>query len=269
MERFARYAAAVAQLVKDEAPGTPFYSPLNEISFWAWAGGDVGYFNPMAHGRGFELKCQLVRASLAAMEAIRLVEPRARFVLADPAIHVVAMDGRPRSAREAEAVRQSQFQAWDMLGGRLWPGLGGSPEYLDVIGVNYYPDNQWYLDGPKIRPGDPDYRPFRGMLSELFHRYRRPLLVAETGAEGDLRGPWLRHVSEQVWQAMQQDVPVEGICLYPVLDYPGWTDNRHCPAGLFGFADAHGQRPVHAPLAEELLDQQARLMVMLGTKPEE
>lgn len=262
IERFARYAAAVARQVKDETAGVPFYSPLNEISFWAWAGGDVAYFNPMGRDRGFELKCQLVRASLAAMDAIRQVEPRARFVLVDPAINVVAMDGRPRSQREAEDVRLSQFQAWDMLGGTLWPGLGGSADYLDIIGVNYYSDNQWYLNGPKIRPGSPDYRPFRGMLSEIYYRYQRPLLVAETGAEGDLRGDWLRHVSEQVWLAMQQNIPVEGICLYPVLDYPGWTDDRHCPAGLFGFPDASGQRPVHEELADELCSQQTHLVLL-------
>jgi len=55
VERFARYAAATAQLVKDETDAAPFYAPLNEISFWAWAGGDEAYFNPMARGRGPEL----------------------------------------------------------------------------------------------------------------------------------------------------------------------------------------------------------------------
>ncbi|RMV73658.1 hypothetical protein ALP05_02922 [Pseudomonas caricapapayae] len=46
VERFARFAAAVAQLIKDEGETAPFYSPINEISFWSWAGGDVAYFNP-------------------------------------------------------------------------------------------------------------------------------------------------------------------------------------------------------------------------------
>ena len=44
---------------------------------------------------------------------------------------------------------------------------------------------------------------------------------------------------------MQAGVPVEGICLYPVLDYPGWADERHCPVGLLGFADESGRRCVH------------------------
>jgi beta-glucosidase/6-phospho-beta-glucosidase/beta-galactosidase len=258
VERFARFAGEVARLVREHSDAVPFYSPVNEISFWAWAGGDHARFNPLGQGRGAELKHQLVRASIAAIEAIRAVEPRARFVQVDPAIHISAQVLRPAAQREAENARQAQFEAWDMLCGKAWPGLGGKPEYLDIVGVNYYSDNQWYLGGDTIVRGHPDYRPFRGILKEIHRRYGRPILVAETGAEGDLRGDWLRYVSEQVGLALQQGVPVEGICLYPVLDYPGWDDDRHCPTGLFGFPDARGERPEHAGLADELRLQQTR-----------
>ena len=259
VERFARFAAAVARLVRDESHGVAFYSPINEISFWAWAGGDHARFNPMACGRGAELKHQLVRASIAAIEAIRQVDPQARFVQVDPAIHIRASNDRPGPQREAENARQGQFEAWDMLCGKAWPGLGGRPEYLDILGLNYYPDNQWYLGGPTIERGHPDYRPLIGILTEIHQRYGRPLLLAETGAEGDQRGDWLRYVAEQVALARQHEVPVEGICLYPVLDYPGWDDERHCPTGLLGFADAQGRREVHAGLAGELAHQQRQL----------
>jgi hypothetical protein len=96
------------------------------------------------------------------------------------------------------------------------------------------------------------------MRSEIAQRYKRPIVIAETGAEGDVRGDWLRYVSEQAGLAMQRGVPVEGICLYPVVDYPGWTDDRHCPVGLLGFADENGKRCVHQGLADELRLQQAR-----------
>ena len=257
VERFARYAAACARLVRDESPQVPFYAPLNEMSFWAWAGGDVAYFAPLATDRGDELKHQLVRASIAAIEAIRAVDPRARFVQVDPLIHVVSRRDRPDAQADAERYRLSQFQAWDMLAGLQWPGLGGRPEYLDIVGVNYYPNNQWFLGGGTLWRGEPQYRPLSGMLAEVYQRYRRPILVAETGAEGDQRGEWLRYVAEQVALALQRGLPLEGICLYPVLDYPGWTDDRHCPAGLFGFADAQGRRPLCRPLATELDRQQA------------
>ncbi|PTU73131.1 glycoside hydrolase family 1 protein [Pseudomonas mangrovi] len=258
VERFAAFAAATARVVREQSDEVPFYAPINEISFWAWAGGDEARFNPMARGRGFELKHQLIRASIAAIEAVRAVDPRARFVQIDPAIHVHPRSPHPGEQRAAEHFRQTQFEAWDMLCGEVWPGLGGRPEYLDILGLNYYPHNQWYLGGETITPGSADYRPLLGILGELHQRYRRPMLIAETGAEGDLRADWLRYVGEQVGLALQRNLPLEGICLYPVLDYPGWDNDRPCPTGLFGFADEQGQRPLHAALADELRLQQAR-----------
>jgi beta-glucosidase/6-phospho-beta-glucosidase/beta-galactosidase len=262
VERFARYAAAVAQLIREETGGGAFYSPINEISYWSWAGGNQAHFHPMGRGRGAEMKVQLVRASIAAIDAIRTVEPQARFVQIDPAIHVCASTDRPGPQREAENYRQAQFEAWDMLSGQAWPGLGGQPEYLDIVGINYYSDNQWYHGGGTIPLGHPDYRPFKRILAELHKRYGRPLLVAETGAEGNMRGQWLHYIAEQVELALQRGVPVEGICLYPVLDYPGWDDDRHCPTGLLGYADEHGRRAVHDGLADELRLQQARYALL-------
>ncbi|KPW26022.1 beta-glucosidase [Pseudomonas cannabina] len=252
VERFAHFAAAVAQLIKDEGETAPFYSPINEISFWSWAGGEVAYFNPCATNRAMELKQQLVRASIAAIEAIREVEPNARFIQAEPLIHVVAASRRSSDIEAAERYRRAQFEAWDLLSGRLWPGLGGQPDYLDLLGVNFYPHNQWVLNGGRLTPDEPEYRPFRGMLRELSTRYGKPLLISETGAEGDQRLPWLRYVSEEVSKAMINGVPIEGMCWYPILDYPGWDDNRHCPAGLLGYVDSQGQRAVLQSLQEGL-----------------
>jgi hypothetical protein len=269
VEHFARFAAAAARLIRDESPRVPFYSPLNEMSFWAWAGGEVAYFAPLATDRGDELKQQLVRASIAAIEAIRAVDPRARFVQVDPVIHVVPRGNRPGEQAAAEAYRLSQYQAWDMLAGLQRPGLGGRPEYLDILGLNYYPNNQWFMGGGTLWRGEPQYRPFLGILTEVHQRYQRPMLVAETGAEGERRAGWLRYVCEQVSLALQRGLPLEGICLYPILDYPGWTDDRHCQTGLFGFADAQGQRPLYLELAEELSRQQAHFTALGSPQTEQ
>jgi hypothetical protein len=51
-------------------------------------------------------------------------------------------------------------------------------------------------------------------------------------------------------------VPVEGLCLYPIIDYPGWGDDRHCYSGLWGYADDEGHREIYEPLAQELVHQQ-------------
>lgn len=258
VDRFARFAAAAAQCVKNQTDAVPFYAPVNEISFWAWNGGDHSGMYPKARGRGFELKHQLVRATIAAIDAVRQVEPRARFVQVDPAIHVIPSNDRPGARREAERLRLAQFEAWDMICGKQWPGLGGTPQHLDIIGLNYYADNQWYLGGTPILRSSTDYRPFSAIIDEFWQRYRRPMFVSETGAEADKRGPWLDHVGSEVALAMQQGVPMEGICLYPVLDYPGWDNYRHCPTGLFGYADEQGERPLHAGLARQLRREHER-----------
>lgn len=254
--RFAEFAAAVATLVRAETSEAPFYCPINEISFWAWAGGDTRSIAPAATRRGMELKRQLVRASIAGIRAIRDVDPRARIVTVDPVIHVVPKT--PRARKRALQTCEGQYEAWDMLAGKQHPELGGSPDCLDVMGVNYYSYNQWFLRGDTIRRGDPLYRPFRDILIETYQRYQRPLFIAETGAEGNIRASWFRYICDEVHAAVQAGIPIEGICLYPVTDYPGWSNNRHCPCGLFGAPDVNGDRPVHRPLAEELAVQQRR-----------
>lgn len=51
-------------------------------------------------------------------------------------------------------------------------------------------------------------------MLEFWQRYRRPMIVSETGAEADQRAPWLDHVGSEVALALQHGVAMEGICLY-------------------------------------------------------
>lgn len=254
--RYAAFARATASFIKQELDGTPFYAPINEISFLAWAGGDVAFFNPHAQGRGLELKAQLVRAAIAGIEAIWSIDPRARIVHADPVIHVVADRHRQHEQLDADRHCENQFQAWDMLCGRSWPQLGGDPRYLDILGVNYYSNNQWINGGSPFDRFHPQYRWFSQLLGDLYARYNRPLFVAETGCEGEARAEWLTYISREVRLAMNAGVPVGGICLYPVLDYPGWDDDRHCRTGLLGYASAIGERVSDVRFANALAKQQ-------------
>jgi hypothetical protein len=232
VHRFGKYCAAFASIIREQSDAVPFYTLINEISYWAWAGGTVGVFNPCSTTRALELKQQLVRASIEGMLAIREVDSRARFIAPDPLINVRALQAG--NIGHAERHRLAQFEGWDMLAGLAWPGLGGAPEFIDIIGVNYYPQNQWFLEGGPIEPWEAEHRPLSSMLREVHKRYGRPLVISETGAEGDLRSTWLTEITNEVIRARISGTPVEGLCLYPVLDYPGWVDNRHCETGLFG-----------------------------------
>jgi hypothetical protein len=48
---------------------------------------------------------------------------------------------------------------------------------------------------------------------------------------------------------------VEGICLYPIVNHPGWEDDRHCYNGLWDYPNEMGEREIYVPLAEELSKQ--------------
>ena len=253
------YARAFVEWLAGKVAGTPMIAPINEISFLSWGAGDCGYLHPFARGRGFELKVQLVRAALAAMEAIWEVQPAARFLNIDPIIHIAAHLNRPDHRGPAEGHRRAQFQAWDMIAGRTWPQLGGQPAYLDIIGVNFYPDNQWIHEYGLIRRGHPQYRPLREMLREVHERYHRPIFISETGCEDTDRPDWLRYVVDEVLACIKGGVPIHGICLYPILNHPGWDDDRHCHNGLWDYADASGHREIYPPLAYALSECTRRL----------
>jgi beta-glucosidase/6-phospho-beta-glucosidase/beta-galactosidase len=267
VDRFARFARATASVILEET-GSPIYiTPVNEISFVSWGGGDAGFLNPFAKRRGHELKAQLVRASIAAIEAVRELDPSARICFCEPIIHIAADPNYPEDVPAAEGYRQAQFQAWDMISGRFCPELGGRPEYLDLVGVNYYSNNQWIHQDPDLPPSrrrdhmllppsHPLHRPVREMLHEVYDRYRRPVFIAETGIEGDARPSWLRYIGQEARAAAASGVPLEGLCLYPIIDYPGWGDDRHCYSGLWGYADDEGRREIYEPLALELAHQQ-------------
>jgi hypothetical protein len=254
VDRFAAFARTAARVHRDATDAVPFWCPVNEISFFAWAGGDAAYLNPFAHGRGFELKVQLARAAIAAMHALRDVDPRARFVHCEPliAIHHDPATGRPRW--EAEGWHDAQFQAADLIAGCLWPQIGGMPDLLDIVGANYYPANQWIHGGRPIGPDSPLHRPLSDLLFALHARTGRPILISETGTEGDARDPWLRQVATEVRRARVRGVPVEGICLYPIANHLGWDDDRLCENGLLGHRPLGGTRTVDPGLLTAIRD---------------
>ncbi|MRT40059.1 beta-glucosidase [Enterobacteriaceae bacterium RIT702] len=258
VDHFERFARAMAQLMRDEGIEQPFFTPINQISFWSWAGADVSWLDPYASDRGRELKRQLVRASLAAMHAIREVYPDARFVLTDPLVQVATDPENPDSKPYADAQHQAQFEAWDWIGGRDAPELGGRADFLDILGLNYYPDNHWFFSGETIPLDHPTRQPLHRLLMQCWQRYQRPMILAETGAEGDARAPWLRHISEEARLALDHGVALEGISLYPVVEYPAWADDRRSPGALFGLGDPNGNRTLHEALALELRSQQIK-----------
>jgi len=165
----------------------------------------------------------------------------------------------PETAAGAEAHRLAQFEAFDMIAGRLAPELGGSEAHLDIVGVNFYPENQLARGGTTLPLGHWLYHPLRHLLAEVDARYGRPVLLSETGAEGSNGAGWLRYVGGEVRAARRAGVPVQGICLYPVMDYPGWQNDRLCQCGLIRSGGDGRERSCDQDLMDQIAEEQMLL----------
>ena len=271
VERFALYCEAFARLLvhrdsgrrSRRGSGFRFYTPINEISFFAWAGAEVGMFAPFYINRAPELKRRLCEAAIAGINAIRAVDPLARFVNCDPIVHVVAPRDMPWLADEAAYFNERYVcEAWDMLAGRTAPELGGSLNHLDIVGVNYYGVNQWehQRPGSVLNPDDPRRERFSSLLKSVHRRYGRPVLVAETASIDEDRPNWLAQIARECEEAMAEGVELQGICIYPIVGMADWHSGGIRRMGLWDSAGENGRlRVPHAPTMAVLRELQRRL----------
>lgn len=257
-ERFTEFAVAAVEFQQSISSRPPLVCPLNEINFMSWAV-EVDYFPRVGPPEVGWFKRQLVRTAIGAAQAIRNRWPNAALVWAEPVVHIAPRSHRRAEVRVAEAARQGQFEAYDWITGRAEPELGGNPSLVDLVGLNFYPHNQWfYDDGPTIPMGHHEYRPLANMLLEVADRYGKPIFLSETGAEGSAKPSWLHYVCNEVRDAMDRGAVIEGICWYPITAYPGWDNSRHAEAGLLSTIISDGSRHVDERLFEELQAQRAQ-----------
>lgn len=244
VERFAAYCKAAAMHVSAKLPGPFFFTPINEITFFSFCGGEWGWVAPFKKTKEerFELRLQLCRAAIAGVNAIREVLPDARMVHIDPLVQVVAPRDRPD--QEAAAHHETYvdtFLAWDVLSGKAHPELGGSPEILDIVGANNYSFGQMEFreSGPhQALPVDDDrIKPLCDLLRLVWERYRRPMIIGETSGMDGGREHWLRDVMEESLAAVDAGMDLHGICLFPAVDMPDWHTGEWLHNGLCDLVD--------------------------------
>ena len=248
---FAQYSHAVAVFIEQKlaAAGNRdarVYAPVNEISFMSWAGSDARLMYPWAAGRGRELKRQLVRAAIKSMDAVWQVNPAARFLHVDPLINVMHPLDQTHHHEDAASYHLSQYEAWDMIAGRLDPELGGDMKYLDIVGINFYHDNQWehptgfHLEWAR-RPRDERWKRFSELAPAVFERYGRPFMLSETGHIGIGRAEWLEEITLDILMLHAEGLPITGVCLYPIIDRTCWENVNHWHnSGLWDAVYEHG-----------------------------
>lgn len=269
VQRFAAYARAFARLLRDQEVQTPVVVPINEIGPLSRAGGELAHTFPFLEERGLELRCQLVRAAIAAVDAMREVNPDIRILHIEPLTHVAADPLHPEDADAADAIRRDQYAVFDMLSGRIWPQLGGREHHLDLLGVTHYLAHQYYYAGPRypgktINPQASEWRRLSDMLIDVSRRYACPLLLAATGHDGAGRAAWLRYICREAQHAETRGASIRGICIQPIVDCAADRFEIRSSSGLWGAPDEDGERSVDMWLAKELREQQ-RVFDRLGS----
>ena len=267
-ERFAAYARSAAEYVVPRVRGPHFFTPVNEITFYGFMGGEWGWAAPFrkSERERHELRLSLCKADIAAVNAIREVDPEARMVHIDPLILVVPPKDRPDLIDDAEReTHEDTFYAWDVIAGKRHPELGGAPEVLDIVGVNCYSFGQMEFreQGPhaSLEPMDERIRPLGDLLAFAWERYRRPMIVGETSGLGDGRPAWLEDIMEESLAAVRRGMDLHGICLFPAVDMPNWHTGEWLHNGLCDLVEEDGdlKRVPFEPYVAELRRWQKRL----------
>jgi beta-glucosidase/6-phospho-beta-glucosidase/beta-galactosidase len=256
-KRFTDFVLAALEVRQSVTDSAPFVCPVNEINFMSWAV-EVDYFPHVGPDEVGWFKRHLIRAAIRAAKAIRKCWPDSTIVWAEPLIHIAPRDRSRRTVQAAERNRGGMFEAYDWITGREEPELGGDPSLVDVLGLNYYPHNQWYLEGPTVPLGHHEYRPLSEMLMEIAERYKKPIFLSETGAEGSGKASWLHYVCHEVRDAIERGADVRGICWYPITVYPGWDNGRLAETGLLSAIKPDGTREIDERLLAEFEAQRSR-----------
>lgn len=167
-------------------------------------------------------------AYIEGIKAMRALDSGVRILTTEPLVNMVPPTA-PTPAEVLLAAAENEHQAMDMLCGRICPELGGAPELVDVLGFNFYYNNQWVLDFELFLPwvnteNDWRWRPLRDLLADAHARFRKPIALTETSHPKEHRPDWIRFIGAECAAAIRAGVPLEGVCIYPIIDRPDWND---------------------------------------------
>ncbi len=240
VQRCAAYARAAARYVAERAHHGPlFFTPVNEPTFWGYMAGEWAWSAPFGKDAEYRRRftCQLARADIAAVKAIRTDFPDARMVHIDPLIWVVPPRGRPDLAEAAHRESYNDaYIAWDIISGLKHPEHGGSPDIIDILGFNNYSFGQmeYREQGPHaaLEPGDDRIRSVCDLVEEAWAKYKRPCIIAETAGRGPGRSHWLNDMASECLSAIRRGVDLHGICLFPAVDMTDWHTGEWLKLGL-------------------------------------
>lgn len=268
--RFAALCTAFVRFFRSVDPdSTLIITPINEVSFLSWLGGDVRGTSPYCVGQGWEVKYRLMKAYIEGVEALRQADPSVRILTTEPLVNIThELGASDADIATARRLHEEQFQVTDILSGRMCPELRGDPAYVDLLGLNFYFNNQWLHSTREMliwkrHATDRRWKPLRELFTEAYRRYGRPLVLSETSHPKEDRPLWIEKLAEECLHTLQAGVPLFGVCWYPLIDRPDWdhTDLWH-HSGIWDRADgdlSDFDRILNTPTARAFQRAQERL----------
>ena len=278
--RFSALCRAFVKFYRSINPTETFIvTPINEVSFLSWLGGDAGGTSPYCTKQGWEVKYGLMKAYIEGIEAIKEEDAGVRILTTEPLVNMVPpLNATPKEKSFARMAHNNQFQSVDMLSGQICPELRGKPEYLDILGFNFYYNNQWVAGTGNFLPwlndnNDPRWRPLHQLLQQAYQRYGRPVVLTETSHPKEDRPKWTHFIAKECVAALQKGIPLLGVCWYPIVDRPDW-DNlitwHHSglwDADLSKLENGIVSRELHLPTATAFLQAQQAVAKAMNKKP--
>lgn len=246
-KRFEALCEAFVTFYNEHAKQALFVVPINEISFLSWHSGDVRGTVPFAVNSGWDIKYHLCKAAIIGIKKMKQIDPDCRIILVEPLIKIHA--NLNQDIEKVKEVDENQFQAMDIIAGRMCPELGGKETFLDILGFNYYWNCQWILDGEPLHWPETTIKQrvsLSSLLEKAYHRYRKPLFLSETGHFGNSRIKWLEEITSECLLAQKNGVDLRGICIYPITDRPDWDDlTSYCNCGIWDLDEFGNRIPYH------------------------
>lgn len=245
-ERFVSLCLAFVQFYRKFTDQEIYLVPINEISFLSWHSGDVRGTVPFAINSGFDIKYHLCKAAIQGIIALKNAEANCRILLVEPLIYIHPSPENPE--KDLWQMNEDQFQAMDIIFGRMCPELGGSNSLVDFLGFNYYFNCQWEHGGITLPWPAPDFGNRRFPLSTLLHmafyRYGLPVVITETGHFDQERARWIQEIAEECKVALQMGIDLRGVCIYPVIERPDWDDlNNSHKSGIWDLDELKNRIP--------------------------
>ncbi|HEU4968854.1 family 1 glycosylhydrolase [Sphingomonas sp.] len=263
---FADYAAAVAE----RYPWVEDWTPVNEPLTTARFAGLYGHWYPHGQDESAFLTALVtqVEATIAAMRAIRKVNPAARLVQTDDLGDTYAT---AELVHVADHYNHRRWLGFDLLTGRideshyLWPALEKSgladrvraivadPCPPDVIGVNHYITSDRFLDHrldrypDLVKPAvgfhdftaarvmDPPPPGLESVLRQAWQRYGIPLAVTEShlGCTREEQMRWLVESWTTCERLAADGVDIRAMTAWALLGNYDWCSLLTVPANHY------------------------------------